>query len=145
MSNENTYLSRDELCDLAHGIKRGFLRWNNETVASDEVLKVIASLRNEIKGPNNGLILAAAKIISNHIRDIQCIQDAANFPPDVPKCSAESKPYKCPLVAQLVKVERTINPALSEVEKLGLLLETYGNDVTESQFQRVVKILKETR
>ena len=83
--NDNTYLSRDELLDLAQDIKRGFLRWNDETVASDEVLRVIASLRNEISGPNNGLILKAAKIISKHIREIKCIQDAANFPPDIPK------------------------------------------------------------
>jgi hypothetical protein len=82
---DNTYLSRDELCDLAHGIKMGFLRWDDEAVLSDEVLRVIASLRNEIGGPNNGLILKAAKIISKHIREIQCIQDAANFPPDIPK------------------------------------------------------------
>jgi|SaaInlV_150m_DNA_5_1039734.scaffolds.fasta_scaffold82648_1 hypothetical protein len=84
MSNDN-FLNRDELCDLAHDIKMGFIRWSNEDVASEEVIKVIASLRNEIKGPNNGLILAAAKIISKHIRDIECIQDAANFPPDIPR------------------------------------------------------------
>lgn len=58
-------------------------------------------------------------------------------------CSEQSKPYECPLVAQLVRVERTIKPALSEVEKLGLLFIMYGDEVTESQFNRVVKILKE--
>ena len=83
--SKDTFLNRDELCDLAHDIKMGFIRWNDDDVASEEVLRVIASLRNEIQGPNNGLILAAAKIISKHIRDIQCIQDAANFPPDIPK------------------------------------------------------------
>lgn len=85
MTNDNTFLNRDELCDLAHGIRLGTTRWTDEDVASEKVIQVIASLRNEIKGPNNGLILAAAKIISKHIRDIQCIQDAANFPPDIPK------------------------------------------------------------
>lgn len=82
--SDDTYMSRDELLDLAHDIKMGFLRWNDEDAVSDEVLRVIASLRIEINGPNNGLILKAAKIISKHIRDIQCIQDAANFPPDIP-------------------------------------------------------------
>lgn len=82
---DDTYLSRDELLDLAYDIRMGLIRWNDEDAVSDEVLRVIASLSNEIKGPNNGLILKAAKIISKHIRDIQCIKDAANYPPDIPK------------------------------------------------------------
>jgi len=78
-------INRDELIDLALSVRNGETVLTEEDVISERVLLIIASLRAALQEPNNGLVLQATKILNKHIRLIGSIQDAANFPPDIPK------------------------------------------------------------
>lgn len=78
-------ISKIDLLDLALQIKHGDTVLTEEDVTSERVFLIISSLRARLEEPNNGNLIQASKIISKHIRLIGCIQDAANFPPDIPK------------------------------------------------------------
>jgi hypothetical protein len=76
-------LNRDELIDLALSVRNNETVLTEEDVSSERVFLIISSLRSALKEPNNGLILRASKILAKHIAQINVIDEARRFPPDV--------------------------------------------------------------